>query len=182
MTATIRASWYGGSASEPAGVTAETGVVISTSDAEAPGVGTAPILHPSATGTNFSYPMLLALEVTVTSATAITDRTIAASGAFTTGLGFFFADQPTYRQPGSGNQPAASGSNGATPTPRGTSAPGSYTGITTSPQGWDATSHSAGAAGRNGDFVELVGSVSNNFAGGSGQDSQGNLLLRYTES
>jgi hypothetical protein len=183
MPATVRASYFGGSAGEPAGSTAETGIVFSESDAKAPAAGTAPIQIPTATGTAYSWIMLLALEVTATAATSLSNRTIKLASAITSGLAIFFAQQATYRQPASGNAPANSGSNGpATPTPAGSGAPGSYAALTTSPQTWDSGSDSAGSAGRNGDFVELVAGVDFSFAGGGGQSALPNLTITYDEA
>lgn len=180
--ATVRASYYGASGSEPAGSTAETGIVLSRSDAKAPAAGTAPTPKPAATGTAFSWIMLLALEVTGTGTTLISNRQIAASAGFTSGLNVFFGAQATYRQPASGNKPPDSGSNGATPAVTGAGAPASYAAITTTPATWDAGSDATSGAGRNGDFAECVFSVDNTYAGGAGALSLGNLLMTYDEA
>ncbi len=183
MPATVRASYYGASASEPAGVSAEGGVTFSESDAQAPAAGVSPVQIPGSTGTAYSWIMLLALEVTATAATTISNRKIKLASSMTSGLALFFAQQPTYRRPASGNAPADSGSAGpATPTPVGADAPGSYTAMTTSLQTWDSGSDSAGATGRSGDFVELVFAVDNSYAGGGGQASLPNLNLSYDEA
>lgn len=183
MAATVRADYYGGSAGEPAGVSAETGIVYSLSDAQAPASGTAPISKPAGAGTAFSYIMLLALNVTASAATSLFNRTIAFGSVVTSGSTVFFADQPTYRQPSGGNHPAPDGSDGpATPSPAGGGAPGSYAEITTTPQGWDASSVSAGVTGRNGDFVELVFGVDSTYAGGSGRETLPDHSLAYDEA
>lgn len=184
--ATVRVSYFGNSASEPAGANAESGITFSLSDAQAPASGTSPVQIPTSTGTNYSWIMLLALEVTVISSsptTAMTNRTIKYASGITSGSQLFFADQPTYRRPASGNKPSDSGSAGpATPTPGGSSAPGSYAAVTTSAQQWDNASHSTGSTGRNGDFVELVYGVDNSYAGGGGQESLPNLTITYDEA
>lgn len=183
MAATLRADYYGASVGEPAGVTAETGIVYSVSDAKAPASGVAPIAKPNTTGSAFSWIMLLALDVTGTAATSIFGRTIGFASAVTSGSQVFFADQPTYRQPASGNHPISEITAGpALPTPVGTSAPGSYAGLTTIQQSWNATVISAGATGRNGDFVELVFGVDSTYGGGSGRETLPDLKLQYDES
>lgn len=180
--ATIRASYYGNSVGEPAGVTAETGITFSNSNAQAPASGTAPISIPTTTGTNYSWPMLLAFEVTGTGTTSINNRTIKYASGVTAGSQVFWANQPTYRNPAGSMQPTASGSNGpATPTPAGAGAPGAYAAITTSPQQWDNTSTSTGTTGRKGNFVELVYGVDATYAGGGGQETLPNLTLTYDE-
>ncbi|MDD4867963.1 MAG: hypothetical protein PHQ28_12855 [Mycobacterium sp.] len=182
MPATVQASYYGGSAMEPAGVNAETGIVFSQSDAQAPAAGVAPVDKPTVAGTNYSYIMLLAFEVIATAATDLSDRMVFWESTPGAGTQVFFADQATYRRPASGNQPNASGSDGPdTPTPRGADVPGSYDGITTTPQGWDATAVSTGSMGRNGDFVELVAGIDSTFAGMSDQYTEPDLILEYTE-
>lgn len=183
MAATVRVSYYGASAAEPAGSTAETGITYSLSDAKQPASGTSPVQIPTSTGTNYSWIMLLALEVTATAATAITNRTAKLATAITSGLAIFWADQATYRRPVSGNKPSDSGSAGpATPTPAGSGAPGSYAALTTSPQQWDNTSVSAGSTGRNGDFIETVGAVDSSYAGGGGQAALPDLTVTYDEA
>lgn len=180
--ATVRASYFGASGTEPAGSTAETGIVFSRSDAKAPSAGTSPIPKPTATGTAFSWIMQLALEVTATGTTSITNRKIAASGAFTSGLNVFFGVQGTYRQPASGNKPSDSGSNGATPATAGAGAPASYAAVTTTPATVDNASVATSGAGRNGGFAECVFAVDNTYAGGAGAISLGNLLFTYDEA
>lgn len=183
MTATVRADYYGGSGSEPAGVTAETGIVFSQSDAEAPASGTAPVVKPAATGSAYSYIMLLALDVTGTSATDISARKIYAAASYDAGTGVFWGTQDTYRQPAGSNQPPATITNGPTvPTPTGSDAPASYALVTTSATTWDAASVSAGSTGRNGDFVELVFGLDFTFGGDSGRQVNPDLYLAYTES
>ena len=182
MPATIRASYYGNSASEPAGATAETGITFSESNAQVPAAGTAPVSIPTATGTAYSWIMLLSFEVTGTSTTSINNRTARLASAITSGLAIFFGNTSTYRNPASGNAPADSGSAGpATPTPVGTSAPGSYTALTTSAQQWDNTTSATSSTGRKGNFLELVAAVDNSYAGGGGQASLPNLTLAYDE-
>jgi hypothetical protein len=170
MPATIRASWYGGAASEPAGVTIETGFKFSRDDNQNSG-GT-PIPKPTATGTNYSFIKYAALECTgALAGNNINNRRIWLSAAPVTGLYLFFKDQPTYTQPNStqgtaaGNYPAdTTASNGAVPT--------GYTALTATTIGashlWDNTTTSVGTTGRKGDFVQQVLGVGNDYAGGGG--------------
>lgn len=182
MAATIRVSYYGASAGEPAGSTAETGITFSRSDAKVPAAGTAPTPIPTATGTNYSWIMLLAFEVTATDTTSINNRTVRYATSVTAGLALFFGNTSTYRQPASGNKPADSGSAGpATPTPAGANAPGSYTGLTTSAQQWDNTTTATSSTGRKGNFCELVFGADNSYAGGGGQAALPNLTMAYDE-
>lgn len=182
MAATVRASYYGGSGTEPAGSTAETGITFSRSDAKAPAAGTSPIPKPTSTGTNYSWIMQIALEVTGTASTSLSNRTIALSTTITSGTRLWVGNQATYRQPASGNKPTDSGSAGpATPTATGSGTPAAYATIGTAATTWDSTS-TAGTVVRNGNFAELVFGVDNSYAGGGGQLSLPNLLLTYDEA
>jgi hypothetical protein len=127
--------------------------------------------------------MLLALEVTgIDAGTSLSNRTIAWASAQAAGTDAFFGDLVTYRQPASGNAPPDIGSDDATPAVTGAGGPASYTKITTTDQGWDAGSDSAGSTGRNGNFAETVFGVDSTFAGGGGQVSLPNLTIKYDES
>jgi len=138
---------------------------------------TTPISVPTATGTVFSWLKNLALAVTSTGTTAMTNRRVAMSGALPTGLSLWFKDvaQASYAQAASGNRPTASGSNGATPS--------GYTAVTTSNQQWDNTSHATSGSGPNGDMCVMVMGVDNTYTGGAGNAvSLGNILLTYDEA
>lgn len=172
MAATVRVDYYGASASEPAGVTAETGLTFNREDTR---IGTTnPVPIPSVTGTAFSWIKQIALNVTSADATTLSNRRIKANSSPTTGLGLHFLGNATYVQPSSGNKPADSGSNGATPA--------GYTAMTTSYQAWDTGADSAGSTGRNGDFARLIGAVANNFAGGGGSSAMPNIGIAYDEA
>src|SRR5690606_1843661 len=111
------------------------------------------------------------------------DRQAALDNDPATGLAVFYAGQPTYRQPSADNRPADECMDGPeTPTPADCAAPCAYDELTQTPATWDSGSDSASSTGRNGDFIELVLGVDENFAGGGGQASLPNLLLSYTES
>lgn len=169
IAATVRADYYGASATEPAGVTAETGITYSLDDAEN---GTTPVVIPNSTGTNFSWYKLLALDVTATAATSLSNRKVSqASTPTTQGIKQWFLDQATYTQPSGANKPADNGSsNGATPT--------GYTAISTTPATWDATSHSAGSSGRNGDFCQIVMGVDTTALVANGGPGPGSITLQ----
>src|SRR5262245_43367289 len=112
MPATMRASWFGGAASEPAGANAETGIKYSRDDNQ--NTGGTPIPIPTAGGpgaTNYSWQKNLALEVVTAAApaTTITNRTIRVATAPTTGLQLHWKIG-AYAQPAAGNMPAANAS------------------------------------------------------------------------
>jgi hypothetical protein len=172
MAATVRASWFGGAAGEPAGASAETGIAFNLADDQA-GTGN-PVTKPATTGTNFSWYKLLALEVTGTDATTLSNRTVRLSGAPTSGLKVHFQGQDTYTQPSGANKPADSGSDDATP--------GGYTTVTASPQVYHSTGASAGSTGRNGNFSQMVAGVDSTFAGGGGQAALPNIIISYDEA
>lgn len=173
MGATVRADYYGASATEPAGVTAETGIKWNREDSET-GSST-PIPIPTATGTNYSWYKMLALDVTATASTNISNRRISLASSPSTGLFIFFKGSGTYTQATSGNKPADSGSNGAVPS--------TYTQVTTSTQVYDSASVSAGSTGRNGNFCYLVFGVDNTFTGGAGSATAlPNLTFTYDEA
>ena len=138
---------------------------------------TTPISVPTSIGTVFSWIKNLAIAVTSTGTTNMTNRTVKMSGSPSTGLALFFKDvaQASYAQAASGNRPASSGSNGATPA--------GYTAMTTSAQQWDNTSHSTGSTGPNGDMCVVVMGVDATYTGGAGTAiSLPNILLSYDEA
>lgn len=173
MAATVRLDYYGASATEPAGVTAESGFKYNRADSQS---GTTPIPKPTATGTAFSHVKQLALNVTASFASAITDRGIKLSSSLTSGLTVGFLGHATYLdQTGGTGAGSDSGSNGAVPS--------GYTAVTTSNQTWHAGSVSAGSTGRNGNFCRLVLGVDNTYAGGAGSAiAIPDHVAQYTET
>lgn len=138
---------------------------------------TTPISIPTTTGTNFSWIKNLAIAVTGTGTTNMSNRTVKMGSSPSTGLNLWWKDvaQASYAQAASGNRPASSGSNGATPT--------GYTSMTTSTQQWDNTSHATSATGPNGDMVVVVLGVDNSYTGGAGSAvSLPNIVLSYDEA
>jgi hypothetical protein len=145
-----------------AGVTAEGGFKFNRDDTLS---GVTPIPIPGATGTNFSWLKNLALDVTTVGTTTISNRRIYAGSAPATGIGLFYKSVVigSYAQAASGNLPAASGSNGATPA--------GYTAMATSLGGstaYDASSVASSTLGVNGSLAVIVAGVDNLFVGGPG--------------
>lgn len=123
---------------------------------------TTPISVPTSTGTVFSWIKNLVLAVTVTGTTNISNRNIFMSGSPSTGLALFWqaVAVASYAQAASGNRPASSGSNGATPA--------GYTAMTTSAVQYDNTSVATSGTGPNGKMAVVVLGVSGNYVGGAG--------------
>ena len=123
---------------------------------------TTPVAIPTATGTVFSWIKNLVLAVTVAGTTAITNRRISQSGAPATGLQLFWkaVTVASYAQAATGNRPASSGSNGATPA--------GYTLMTTTPAVYDAASVATSGTGANGGMAVCCIGVDFSFAGGPG--------------
>jgi hypothetical protein len=178
--ATVRASNFGGNASEPAGVTAETGIKFNREDSQTGTTGTIPI--PTATGTEFSWIKNVALEVTsaASPATTISNRRVAAASGPSTGLALFYK-AAAYAQPASGNMPASSGSNGNTPA--GYTALTSYAGVANAASVYDSSGVSGGSTGRNGSMIQLVLGVDFTYTGGAGSAiALPNVTLTYDEA
>ncbi len=171
--ATLRASYYGGAVSEPAGATAETGITFNRADDQA-GTGS-PVPIPNAAGTRTSWKKNLALEVTTAGATSITNRTVRHTTAPAAGLKLHFKGAATYAQSSAANAPADDATtNDATPT--------GYTAMSTTAQSYFATAATA-VLGRNGNFCEVVASLSNLYLGGAGTaQAVPSLELSYDEA
>jgi hypothetical protein len=178
--ATVQAGWFGGASTEPAEVSAETGVTLNRSDTQ---TGTTPIPIPTTTGSNYSWVQQLALQVTAAAspATTLSNATIKLSATLATGLLLFFKGNATYlNQTGGTQAPADVGTenSGAPTTPAG------YTVVTTTAQQWDAmgTTSNGGSTGRKSNFVDHVLGVCSTYAGSPGSTSLGNSVLSYDEA
>lgn len=173
MAATVRASI--GTSTGPTLASAEGGIKWNQADSATD--TTTPIQIPVATGSDYSWVKNLALEVTATAATTISNRKIRRTGAPPTGMELFFKDGgATYAQATSGNKPAASGSAGP-------ATPAGYTAMTTTGQVWHSTGVSAGSTGVNGNWVIVVMGVDNSYAGGGGTNQTAPTLeLIYDEA
>lgn len=138
---------------------------------------TTPIAIPTATGTVFSWIKNLALAVTATGTTAITNRTIYQSTTTSTGLKLFWKQVAvaSYAQAASGTRPSSSGSNGATPA--------GYTLMSTTPAQYDNTSVATTSTGINGDMAVCVLGVDNLFVGGPGNATTlPSIIIGYDEA
>jgi hypothetical protein len=138
---------------------------------------TTPISVPTATGTVFSWIKNLALAVTGTGTTNITNRNIYQSTTPSTGLALFWeaVAVASYAQAASGNRPSSSGSNGATPA--------GYTAMTNSAAQYDNTSVATSSTGPNGKMAVVVLGVDHSYTGGAGTAiALPNILLQYDEA
>lgn len=137
---------------------------------------TTPIAIPTSTGTNFSWLKNFVLAVTVAGTTTISNRRVSMSTTASTGLALWWeaVAVASYAQAASGNRPASSGSNGATPS--------GFTSTTTSTQVYDSSSVSSGSTGPNGKLCVMVAAVDNTYTGGPGSAiALPNILITYDE-
>ena len=179
MAATVQAQCATGAG--PTLANAETGIVYNRVDTQ---TGTTPIPIPTATGNHYSWLKYLALVVTATSTTSISNRKISFASAPATGLQGLWFNQPTYTQANTtqgnaaGNYPADDvAANGTVPTGI------AWAGTTTTPALWDNTSVATSSAARNGNYVQTCLQVSNAYVGGAGAGiALPNLTLTYDEA
>jgi hypothetical protein len=138
----------------------------------------APIPIPTtANTTTFSWKKSIALRVTATGSTSISNRKVYMGSSPATGMQLFWKDVAvaSYTQSASGNRPADAGSNGATPS--------GYTLMTTTPAVFDNTSVATSSTGANGDLIEVVLGVDNTYAGGGGSSQAvPSIKMDYDES
>jgi len=183
--AVVRASYYGASATIPAGVTAETGIVFNRVDTQ---TGTTPLPIPTATGVNFSYIKALALEVTTTGTTSINNRTTRMSGSLATGLGMHWkivtqANWATAPTAGINQQSATQALADTTGANNAASAQTGYTVMTTSAVQFDNTSQATTSTGiASLPLLVIMVAVDATYAGGPGSASLGNIILGYDEA
>ena len=160
---------------------AETGIVYNRVDTQ---TGTTPIPVPTATGNKYSWLKYLALVVTVTGTTNISNRKIGWATSPATGLQGLWFNQATYTQANTtqgnaaGNYPADDvAANGTVPSGI------AWTGMTTTPALWDNTSTATSSAARNGNYVQTCLQVSNAYVGGAGSAiALPNISLVYDEA
>lgn len=162
-----------------------TGASVSWANAEGTGIkfnledtatGTTPVAIPTATGTVFSWIKNLVLAVTGTGSTNISNRNIYMGSSPATGLQLFWqaVAVSSYAQAASGNRPASSGSNGATPS--------GYTLMTTSAVQYDNASVSTGSTGPNGKMAVCALGIDNTYVGGAGSAiSLPSIKIQYDE-
>ncbi len=154
---------------------AETGIKWNLADSATD--TTTPVAIPTATGTVYSWLKNLVLAVTTIGTTTISNRRISMSGAATTGLFLYWkaVAVASYAQAESGNRPASSGSNGATPA--------TYTAMTTTPAVYDAASVSSGSTGPNGGMAVCLFGVDFTYAGGPGTAiAVPSIIITYDEA
>jgi hypothetical protein len=138
---------------------------------------TTPVAIPTATGTNFSWIKNLVIAVTVAGTTTLSNRTVKMGSSPTTGLALFWkaVAVASYAQAASGNRPASSGSNGATPA--------GYTAMTTSAVQYDGASVASSGTGPNGSMCVVVMSVDFTYVSGAGSAiALPNVVLSYDEA
>lgn len=122
---------------------------------------TNPIVVPSATGTNFSWNKCVALNVNTAGTTNITAIGWQLAQTLTTGFYLFFKDAgASYVQSTSGNQPAATVTNGGAPT--------GFTAMSATVQNSWTGSVATSTTGVKGDYTQLAFGVGNNYAGAGG--------------
>lgn len=163
-----------GTGSSVSWANAEGGITWNLADSA---TSTTPIAIPTATGTNYSWIKNLVLAVTVAGTTNITNRTIKMGSSPTTGLTLHWKAVATgsYAQAASGNRPASSGTNGATPS--------GYTAMTTSAVQYDNTSVATSSTGPNGSMAVCILGVDFSFSGGAGSAiSTPSIILSYDEA
>lgn len=173
--ATVQAMYYGGSTGEPStGANAETGIKYNREDTQ---LGTTAIPIPTSAGTNYSWFKELALSVTSTGTTTLSNRTIARSSAPPAGLIMYFASSSGYVQPSSANRPSDTSTGDD-------AAPAAWTALTTSYQAY-STESVGSSSGRNGGFAKTLLGVSSTgtYTGGPGSAiTLPNLLIQYDEA
>ncbi len=171
MPATLRLSYASGVG--PTLATAETGIKYNREETLAG--TTAPIPRPIAAGTAYSWPKVVALEVTATAATTISNRKLHISAAEAAGLEIFYRDDGAVYTRSTANADADAGTDGATPT--------GYTSAPTAATVYDTASTSAGSLIRIGDYISLALAVSNTYAGGAGTAiALPDVIFTYDES
>ncbi|MBA2285831.1 MAG: hypothetical protein H0W02_10130 [Ktedonobacteraceae bacterium] len=139
--------------------------------------GVTPIAIPNTTGTNYSWIKNLALAVTVTGTTNITNRRISFASSLTSGLFLFWKAVAvgSYAQASGVNQPAASGTNAATPA--------GYTLMSTTAAQYDNTSVATSATGPNGSMAVVVFGVDNTYTGGANSGTTlASVIITYDEA
>jgi hypothetical protein len=150
---------------------AETGIVYNREETLAG--ATNPVVKLNATGTAFSWPKVLCLEVTTADTTSISNRRHHIASAPATGLRLWFRNDGNTYTRATANAAVDSGTNDSTPA--------GYTAAPTTATSYDATSVTA-ATGRNGSYLSYAFGVSNLYLGGASTGvSLPSLTLTYDE-
>lgn len=169
--AVVRASVWTGSS--PTAATAETGIVFNRAESATSTTETIP--KPTSTGTNYSWPKVLALEVTTVGTTTINNRRVHRASAPSAGLTMWYRDDG-----GTYNRPTAVAAADNTSTDDAT--PSGYTAMPSSATQYDNTSVATSSTGKNGDYVSVALGVSNLYVGGAGSGiALPNIVLTFDE-
>lgn len=152
---------------------AESGIVFNR-DNTATGTS-ATIPKPTSTGTAFSWPKVLTLEVTTVGTTSINNRRIHKAADETSGLELYYDEVgATYTQP-AGVAAADAGTDNASPG-------GGYASIPTSATLYDNTTVATSSLGKNGAYLNVALGVASTYAGGAGSAiSLPNIIITYDE-
>jgi len=137
---------------------------------------TAPIPKPTATGTAFSWPKVLRLEVTtLDAATSLSNLRHRIASAPSAGLKLWFKDDAATYVRSTAVAAADAGTDDATPA--------GYTTAPTADAVYDAASYSAGTTGGKGDYLSYALGISNLYVGGAGNNiALPTLTLTYDEA
>ena len=141
-----------------------------------------------AVGTAYANYKSLRLYVTVAGTTSITNLAARLSGAPTAGLGIFILStapsaytQCTGAGATAGNRPADNGT--ALDAPPAPDVPAGYAVLGTTPVVFDTTSYPTSGTGPVGKFLQLLGAVSKDYAGGAGNAiAAPNIIVSYDEA
>jgi hypothetical protein len=165
VAAVTAINWYGASATEPVGQSAQdsTGIIFNREDSKAGTSVNAGVPIPMATSTLYSWPKLVALVVTAIGDTNIANRRFSLSGALPLGVHWFVRGLAAYVQPA----PFADNltTNGALPSDGG--AAFSEASPTNTPV-YDAASVSTAATGRNGGFCQMLAGLDGTYQSSGG--------------
>lgn len=182
MPATTRITLRTGASGSPTDTNVDsegggTGFTWSRVDSQA---GSTAIPIPTTSPANaYSYVKTLFLNVTGAASTTLSNRKVYSNGAPATGLYYWYKDGGTSYTQATGPVEADNTSANGT-------GPAGYTAMAAS-QGaassWYATGVSAGATGRNGDYVNLVLGVGGNYTGGgNAATATPSVIVSYDEA
>jgi hypothetical protein len=139
---------------------------------------TTPIPKPtSGSGTNYSWPKVLTLEVTtIDAATTISNRRIHRASAPAAGVTMWYKDDnDTYNRPAA----VAAADNATTDD----ATPAGYSAMPSSATVYDAAGDSAGSLGRSGDYVSVALGISTLYTGGGSTNvTLPNIVMTYDEA
>jgi len=179
VSATVQATYYGASATEPAGTDATQGIRFNREDTQNGTAGAIPIPQ-SGPNTYFSWYKQIALAVTTGDPiTSLSNRTvkIATNVSLPTGVFLYWLLGAAYRQASQASAPPDQHANQATPA----DLDGTYTVMTLQPQAYDPATVPSANAGRNGGFCRMVFAVDARYTGGAGMLTLPNIIMGYDE-